>query len=183
MWKWIKIPNVGAFVAFFLPWLTVSCSGTPIGTATGWQLAFGGYSASHQFGADASASGPQGNGWLMLALIAILFGIVLAFLKQSRKTSIKAGWSAACALAFILLGTVRYSKASLVAQASANSDKGFGGSIDQAALAMVQVTWEIGYWIAIIALIASGLMSWLAYSESGLSIETGSMQIRTNKPG
>jgi len=181
MWKWIKIPNIGALVAFFMPWLTVSCSGTPIATATGWQLAFGGYSASHQVGANSPASGPQGNGWLMLALIAILIAIVLAFLKQSKKRSMKAGWCAACAIAFVLLGTARYSKTNLIAQASGGSS-GFGSAVDQASLAMVQITWEIGYWIAILALIASGILSWLAYSELELSTQSEPMQIRTNKP-
>ena len=64
------------------------------------------------------------------------------------------------ALLLIIVGTWRYSKDAIMAEAA----KTDGGAMDQAALAMIQVNWHFGYWLALLALIAASAMAWLVMS-------------------
>jgi len=168
MWQWIKVPKIGALVAFFLPWMTISCSGTPLARATGWQLAFGGYSVATPQG---SQPAHEINLWLILAIVAVAVGIWRTFLAQSKKEALNVAVSSAIAVVLIWIGTARYSKSALLAEASKRANDGLSGSVDQAASMMIQVTWEIGYWIAILALIAAGVMAWLTYSGKDASVQ------------
>ena len=60
----------------------------------------------------------------------------------------------------IVVGTWRYSKDTILAEAAKNE----GGAMDQAALAMIQVNWHFGYWLALLSLIAAAVMAWLVVS-------------------
>ena len=158
MWKWIRIPKGIALLAFLLPWMTVSCSNQKLVEASGFGLAFGRVSAMGQ-AADAS-DGAALNIWLILALLAIAGGLALLFLKGREAAKLVLGTSAA-AIALIFVGTYRYGKDAILAEAAKN---GQNGGMDQAALAMIQVHWEIGYWLALLALIAAAVMAWLVMS-------------------
>lgn len=155
MWKWIRIPKGVALVAFLLPWMTVSCSEQKLVEASGFGLAFGRVTAMGQ--AAEAGDGASLNLWLILALLAIAGGLVLLFLKGREAAKLVLGTSVA-AIALILIGTWRYSKDALVAEAAKN---GQNSGMDQAALAMIQVNWEIGYWLALLSLAAAAAMAWL----------------------
>ena len=43
--------------------------------------------------------------------------------------------------------------------------------MDQAALAMIQVNWHFGYWLALLSLIASVVMAWLVTSGKEVEAE------------
>lgn len=163
MWKWIKIPKIGALIAFFMPWLTVSCSSMQVASATGWQLAVGGY--SHTASEIASKAPPpgSGNGWLLLAILLIVAGIWIALLKPSKQRSLRAASVSGVALLFVWIGTARYSTSALIAEASKSG--GFSGSIDEASAAMIQLRWEIGFWLTVLALLAGCIMAGLTYLE------------------
>ena len=158
MWKWIRIPKGAALLAFLLPWMTVSCSGQPLVKASGFGLAFGRVSAMGQ--AASAGDGASMNIWLILALLAIAGGLFLLFTKGREAAKLVLGTSAA-ALVLILVGTWRYSKDAIMAEAAKN---GSDGSMDQAALAMIQVNWHFGYWLALLSLIAAAAMAWLVMS-------------------
>jgi len=158
MWKWIRIPKGIALLAFLLPWMTVSCSDQKIAEASGFGLAFGRISAMGQ--AAGSGDGASTNVWLILALLAIAGGLFLLFTKGREAAKLVLGTSAA-ALVMILVGTWRYSKDAIMAEAAKN---GSNGSMDQAALAMIQVNWHFGYWLALLSLIAAAVMAWLVMS-------------------
>ncbi|MBJ7501344.1 MAG: hypothetical protein JHC57_16425 [Sphingopyxis sp.] len=158
MWKWIRIPKGVALVAFLLPWMTVSCSEQKLVEASGFGLAFGRVTAMGQ--AAEAGDGASLNLWLILALLAIAGGLVLLFLKGREAAKLVLGTSVA-AIALILIGTWRYSKDALVAEAAKN---GQNSGMDQAALAMIQVNWEIGYWLALLSLAAAAAMAWLVMS-------------------
>lgn len=158
MWKWIRIPKGIALLAFLLPWMTVSCSDQKIAEASGFGLAFGRISAMGQ--AANAGDGASMNFWLILALIAIAGGLFLLFTKGREAAKLVLGTSVA-ALVLIFLGTYRYSKDAIMAEAAKN---GSDGSMDQAALAMIQVNWHFGYWLALLSLIAAAVMAWLVMS-------------------
>jgi hypothetical protein len=171
MWKWIKVPKIGALAAFFMPWLTVSCSGTPLATATGWQLAFGSYS-SQAVGVPLPTAGPHMNLWLALAMLVIIAGIWAACISESKQSCLKVMATSAAALILIWLGTGRYSQSALMAEASNGNSGGFSGTIDRAALMMIQFTWDIGFWIAVTGLMAAGIMAFLTYSSDGAMLQS-----------
>lgn len=158
MWKWIRIPKSVALLAFLLPWMTVSCSGQKLVEATGFGLTFGRVTA---IGRAAEASdGAALNFWLILALLAIAGGLVLLFLKGREAAKFVLG-TAVAAIILIIVGTWRYSKDAIVAEAAKN---GQDSGADQAALAMIQVHWEIGYWLALVSLVAAAAMASLVMS-------------------
>ena len=155
MWKWIRIPKGVALLAFLLPWMTVSCSEQKLVEATGFGLAFGRVSAMGQ--AAQASDGASMNLWLILALLAIAGGLALLFLKGREAAKPVLGTTVA-AIILIFVGTWRYSKDAILAEAARN---GQNSGADQAALAMIQVNWEIGYWLALLSLIVAAVMAWL----------------------
>lgn len=158
MWKWIRVPKGIALAAFLLPWMTVSCSDQKIAEASGFGLAFGRITAMGQ--ASQASDGASLNLWLILAIVAIAGGLFLLFTKGRPAAKLVLGTSVA-AIALIVLGTWRYSEDAITAEATKS---GGSGGMDQAALAMIQVNWEIGYWLAILSLIAAAVMAWLVMS-------------------
>ncbi|MBK6414587.1 hypothetical protein [Sphingopyxis sp.] len=157
MWKWIRIPKGIALLAFLLPWMTVSCSDQKLVEASGFGLAFGRVTAMGQ--ASQAGDGASINVWLILALLAIAGGLYLLFTKGREAAKLVLGTSVA-ALLLIVVGTWRYSKDTILAEAAKNE----GGAMDQAALAMIQVNWHFGYWLALLSLIAAAVMAWLVVS-------------------
>mgnify|MGYP003578133075 CR=1 FL=1 len=158
MWKWIRVPKVVALLAFMLPWMTVSCSDQKLAEASGFGLAFGRVTAIGQ--ASQASDGASLNIWLILALLAIAGGLALLFTRDRKAAKLALGTSAS-AIALIFIGTWRYSKDAIIAEAAKS---GSNGKLDQAALAMIQVQWEIGYWVALLSLIAAAVMAWLVMS-------------------
>ncbi len=165
MWKWIRIPKGIALLAFLLPWMTVSCSDQKLVEASGFGLAFGRVTAMGQ--AAEASDGASLNLWLILAIIAIGGGLALLFLRGREAAKLVLGTSGA-ALILIFIGTYRYSKDAILAEAAKS---GSNGDIDRAALAMIQVNWEIGYWLALFALIAAAAMAWLVMSGREAEVE------------
>jgi phosphoglycerol transferase MdoB-like AlkP superfamily enzyme len=158
MWKWIRVPKGIALLAFLLPWMTVSCSGQKLVEASGFGLAFGRVTAMGQ--AAQASDGASLNIWLILALVAIAGGLALLFLRGREAAKLVLGTSVA-AIALIFVGTYRYSKDAILADAAKD---GQNSGMDQAAVAMLQVDWEIGYWLALLSLIAAAVMAWLMMS-------------------
>src|SRR5690606_28151330 len=120
--------------------------------------AFGRVTAMGQ--AAQASDGASMNLWLVLALLAIASGLALLFLKGREAAKLVLG-TAVAAIVLIFVGTWRYSKDAILAEAARN---GQNSSADQAALAMIQVNWEIGYWLALLSLIVAAVMTWLVMS-------------------
>ncbi len=161
MWKWIRIPKGIALLAFFLPWLTVSCSGQPLLSASGVGLAFGQVTSSLPTNQPGQPSGTGIDIWLVLAILAIAYGIWRSLAKQDKAEARNVMISSAAAIVLIWAGTSKYSKSALLAEAAR---KNGNGAIDQAAVAMLRVDWHFGYWLAMLALAVAGGMAWLVFS-------------------
>lgn len=175
MWKWIRIPKGIALLAFLLPWMTVSCSGQTLVEASGFGLAFGRVTAMGQ--AAEASDGASLNLWLVLALLAIAGGLVLLFLKGREAAKFVLGTSIG-AIALIFIGTWRYSKDAILAEAAKS---GQNSGLDEAALAMIRVDWEIGYWLALLSLIAAAAMAWLVTSGRDADAEAKMRSLATDR--
>lgn len=156
MFKWIRIPKGAALLAFFLPWMTVSCQGQQMMSGTGLGLAFGSIQSSLPGASDAPM-----NFWLILVLLALIGGIAATFWDDKRAplaTLVAAG----TALVLTWIGTSRYS-VSGIAEAAAARDPSVN-PMDQAMLAMISVDWHFGFWLASLAMLAATVMAWLVHS-------------------
>lgn len=160
MWRWVKLPKAVALLAFFLPWMTVSCADHAFATGTGFGLVSGHLTFVgdlHQTDEDfAQALDP----WLVLAIAAIVLGLIASFLKVRRGAPVVIG-SAVAAAALIWIGTVRYSRTALLETAARRSGE---HAADAATVAMIQVHWLFGFWLALAALAVATVTVWLAWT-------------------
>jgi hypothetical protein len=123
---------VAAIVLFLLPWANLSCSGTPVATFTGLDIVTGkNYDAPSSFGAtssDRADSEPLAVG----ALAAAVAGAIAALVWK------KAG------IARVVLGVAGVV---LLAALKIKLD----GDISKQGQGMVQISYQVGYWLTIVA--------------------------------
>lgn len=169
MWKWIRVPKGIALAAFLLPWMTVSCSGTKMVSATGFGLALGQFTSELPNNGQ-MGSGPGANLWLILAIAAIAIGLLLGFMESTRENARNLIVTSGAAVLLIFVGTMRYTKSAMLAQAASHNPSA-NHSMDQAVMAAIQIDWQFGYWLALLALIAAGVMAWLTYSGRDAAVE------------
>lgn len=170
MWKWIKVPKGIALLAFLMPWMTVSCSGNPVISASGFGLAFGKFTSNLPQQGMQDPAGGSINLWLILALVAIIVGLVISFQPSAKE---KAGGllaSSGAALLLIWVGTSRYGKSEILAEAAKKGGNS-SNTFDRTAAAMIQVDWHLGFWLAILSLIAAGVMAWLIFTGRDDAVE------------
>ncbi|MET0309443.1 MAG: hypothetical protein ABW023_12105 [Sphingomonas sp.] len=170
MWKWIKVPKGIALLAFFLPWMTVSCSGNEMISATGFGLAFGKFTTDLPADNALTASGAQTNLLLILALVAIVVGLLLAFLPRGKTSTALLAATSIAGIALIWLGTSRYSKSAVLAEAAKHRGRttrllDFASGIDRSAANLIQVHWHPGLYLAVAALVATAIMALISYNE------------------
>lgn len=173
MWQWIKVPKAVALLAFLLPWMSVSCSGTKLVSATGYGLALGQFTSELPQQAGNGPGDGQISVWLIAAAVVIAIGLAISFGRRFAAMGVLA--TSAVAFVLILIGTSRFSKSALMAEAAkksgaasqidatnpfAGADNPFGDPARTAA-AMIQVEWHFGYWLALGALAIAALMAWL----------------------
>jgi len=163
MWSWIKIPKGIALAAFFLPWVTVSCSQQKLISASGWQLATG---RASFFGDAAQANNDHPNVYIALALIVVVAGLVLSFGAVRR-----ALWAMVTSLAgllFIWLGTRDLTGQSIAQRAAEQRHE----TLDAAVASLLRVEWQWGYWLTNIALIVAAVLAWMAMTGRRVSVRS-----------
>jgi hypothetical protein len=165
MWKWIKIPKGIALLSFLLPWLTVSCSGTPLVKGSGWQLIIGKLEPVGELakggGATPSATPQEFNVMLAIAVAVIAIGLAISCLKYSKQLALAVAATSAAAFVLIELGTGKYSKSAMLADMPKGQAE---PGMDPAAMAaMIQINWEIGFYLALIGVLVAGAMAVLVY--------------------
>lgn len=158
MWNWVKFPKGIALAAFLLPWMTVSCSSQRLFTASGWNLVTGKMSFTNPMTGETQAQGGQLNIWLALALVAIVIGLVLAVIRSKEAAPLALGTSMG-AIALIWAGTYRYSNEAIAAEAAKNGNPDKMGA---EMIKLIQVDWEIGFWVCNLALAAAAVLAWMA---------------------
>ena len=164
--RFVGIAKIVALLAFFLPWMTVSCSNQQIMSASGWDLAFGTITITNPMtGAVQSADG-SANIWLILTALLIIGGAVIAFARGNGASRITLG-SALAAMLLLVIGTLSYSKDAMLREASRQQGR-FDGAVDASFAAMIRVDWHFGYWLAILALVAAAGFAWLGMTGRAL---------------
>jgi hypothetical protein len=182
MWKWIKIPKGIALLAFFLPWMTVSCAGQPLASASGWGLATGNITMAGSVPTGAQSM----NIAFIIAIIAIIAGLVMSFRNDGVAHKVVIGTSV-IAFAAILIGSSMVSSgiSSKIAEAAAKRGGGAGASGGDAGAmmgmgsggpniaSMIKVEWQMGYWVTLLCLIAAGGMAFMAMTGRTFSSLSG----------
>lgn len=161
MWGWVKIPKGIALAAFFVPWVTVSCSERKMISASGFQLATGRVSFLDE---SVQSHGGHPDLWIALALVAVIAGLVLSFGPARR-----ALWTliaSVAALLFIWGGTRHMTGSSIAERAAAERHE----TLDAAIASVIRVEWQWGYWLVNAALIVAAILSWMALTGRRLSL-------------
>lgn len=163
MWRWVRVLKSGALVAFVLPWLTVSCSGQKITSASGLNLLSGQMSVTNPANGSSEAVNGSPSLLICLAALAIVVGLIYAF--KSRDGSGQAApivfGTSSGALALIFLGTMGINGSTISAQAAARGQGGGWGA--EMANAMIKVDYAFGFWLTALALAASGVIAWMIW--------------------
>lgn len=160
MWGWVKIPKGIALAAFFLPWVTVSCSERKLISASGWQMATGRVSF---FGDAAEAHNNHPDLYIALALVAVIAGLVMSFGPARR-----AVWTLVTSLVALLLvwlGTRHLTGQSIAERAAEQRHE----TLDAAVASVIRVEWQWGYWLTNVALIAATIIAWMAMTGRRMS--------------
>lgn len=165
MWKWLRIPKSIALVAFLMPWVTVSCAGQKVAAGSGFAIAFGRLTMGSE--------GKQSiNFLLILALAAIVAGLVFAFRTQSRRNAMLVAITSAGALVLTWIGTSSLNAEALARTAARQNNRGLTSPEEIVrAAAAIQVDWHFGFWLAIIALIVTSIMAFLVYQGRDAEVE------------
>ncbi len=158
--NWMTVARVGktiALLAFLMPWLVVSCQGTPMASATGLDLATGSMKAMG--GQNTPDSDPQL--WAVLALLLIVGGLVASFaLKPVRRATMAVGGGAAAALLLCAVGmmlTIGSGKEKLNQQQGGDA---FSSGMAQA----IRFETKFGYWLTLLALAGAAGSAFMLYS-------------------
>lgn len=156
MWRYVKIPKAVALLAFLLPWMTVSCSNTKVAEANGWELVIGRIRPVVAAATDKPHAAHL-NYYLAAAVALIVLGLLLSLMRRRMAAVVVA--ASLGAMALIWAGTTQYSSARLAEAASKN---GTASGMDSVAASMIRVDWQIGYWVALIALGIAAILAFLA---------------------
>lgn len=162
--NWMNFARVGkvvALLAFLMPWLVVSCQGTPMASATGLDLATG--SMKSLAGQSTGEADPQI--WAILALLLVVGGLVASFLlKPVRRATMTIGGAAAAALLLCAVGmmlTIGSGKERLREQQGADP---FAMGMQQAAAEAIRFETRIGYWLTLLGLAGAAGSAFMLYS-------------------
>ena len=159
VWRWVRVSKGVALLAFFLPWITVSCSGQKLGSATGLQLVTGNITAKNPMTGVLERHIGDPNLLLGLAAVVFLIGFINACLPRGPNDKAPATVFCAAALSLVL---VLAATLSITSATVARIFSGRQGAVDPIAASMLQVEYAAGFWIAVLALSIAIALSGLA---------------------
>lgn len=170
-----RVAKLVALLGFFLPWVTVSCSGTDIIEATGWQLMTGDVKPSGAFAemsqGQASPTDDADPAPLVIAaFVAAALGLIAGALTKGRAaaTIMLVAAIAGMGLSYYSIGSMRSEM-----MRSANEQQTGGASegslftgeqerdMARAMTSAIQVEEQEGFWLTMAALGVAGLLSLL----------------------
>jgi len=172
-WMWLtRIAKVLALLFFLLPWLAVSCNGTPLIEASGLQMATGNPTIADFPMAEASSNKTNMDPawWVIVAAVVILAGLGASLgLKRGNPGARLA--LASSVLALLLLGGGMASGAHKMRAAldeAMQEETGEADAMTRNMAAMMANTIKIeikaGYWLTLIMLGAAGGAAFMAQS-------------------
>ncbi|HEX8526127.1 zinc ribbon domain-containing protein [Allosphingosinicella sp.] len=174
-----------ALLFFLLPWITVSCAGQTIASATGLELATGGVKSPAAAGgmmapgtdAPSKAESYSIDIFILVAALLIIASLVATFVMPRRRAALIAMVGSAAAALLIGYDVLIRIKGKITDQiedqaGGASSMPGAGGAdverqMQQQMEQMTQaisVDASIGFWLTVIALIAAAVLNWMIHS-------------------
>ncbi len=166
-----RIAKFVALLAFFLPWVTVSCSGTDVMTATGWQLMTGDPQPAGPFANVESERGdPDPAPLVIAAFVVVLVGLAFSMLTRGRSAASTLLASAVLGVGLCYFSIVNMRSemqreiASAQAERSEPVDTPFFTAEQQRELSrtvseQIEVAEEEGYWLTLGALLLAALFA------------------------
>lgn len=166
-----RIAKLVALLGFFLPWVTVSCSGTEMMNATGWQLMIGDPQPAGPFShVQVEHDDPEPAPLVIAAFVVVLVGLAAGLLTRARTAAMSMLVSAALGLglAYFSIQNMRSELQREIAQA-----QGEGGvaantpffsaeqqdELSRSVAESIRVEEQEGYWLTLGALLLAALFA------------------------
>jgi hypothetical protein len=149
-----RVAKLIALFGFILPWVLVSCSGTPIAHLSGLDLATGGATIHNPSSGATSTQHGHPNIWVAACLLVVILGIVASFVLKGMQAIQAMLAAAAVALVLSIIGV---SGISSDAQAEAQRQPIGGGdqTASQSLNGLLRVDLQYGYYITVAGLLAA----------------------------
>jgi hypothetical protein len=166
-----RIAKVVALLAFFLPWILVSCSGNEIAHGSGWDMMVGRLQPSDQinglqaqFGNEHSQNQmdrPAPEIFAILAFAVIALGLLVSFaLKQRAAAGVMLASSLlGVALCFGAFAHLQSEMNNQVEHAARKQHNRLGIDLSGSVESAVRIEKQEGFWVTIIALVVAATMS------------------------
>ena len=165
-----RIAKLVALLAFFLPWVTVSCSSTEMMNATGWQLMIGDPQPAGPFSNVESDRDPEPAPLVIAAFVVVLAGLAASLVTRGRTAalSIVAGAVLGAGLAY---ASVQNLRSEMQREISEAQDEQGGGApfisaeqqdeLSRSVAEQIRVEEQEGYWLTLGALLLAALFAML----------------------
>jgi hypothetical protein len=166
-----RVAKVVALLAFFLPWILVSCSGNEIAHGSGWDMMVGHLQPSDQinglqaqFGNEHTQSQmdrPAPEIVLILAFAVIALGLLVSFAVKQRAAAgvMLASSLLGIALSFGAFAHVQSELNNQVEHAARKQHNRLGIDLSGSVEGAVRIEKQEGFWVTIIALVVAATMS------------------------
>jgi hypothetical protein len=157
-----RIAKIVALFGFLLPWVLVSCSNQPLFSATGMDLAMGSVVVHDPMNGTVERHSGHTDIPILLAMIFIAVGLLGSFQRNAARVMLATSLSA-LVLTFVGVQTAHDPQQLRSAMGDARqSNNGFGQAAGDAALAMLKVENQFGYYLTMFSLAAAGGLSFAA---------------------
>jgi len=167
---WARIGKGVALVGFLLPWVTVSCSGSPLATMSGMDMAVGRMQLTNPMTGVVQARNVDPSWWVIAALAVAVAALIVSFLLRPKAAGavLAAGALTAGALgAGALQGTTQAAHKELAEQ---RSDNEFGAI----AASAITVQRRYGFWVSMAGFLAAlglGGAVWRGYEHIRVPVQ------------
>lgn len=172
-----RVAKVAALLGFVLPWVTVSCSGTEILTATGIQLMTGDPQPAGPLEGQQTNEDAEPAVAVILACVVIALGLAASFLPKARMAAaaLLIGGLGGAGLSYYSVQNMQSEMTREIneAQGEAAADSGGlfssaeGQRMSQAMAGAIRVEEEEGYWLTLGGALAGALFGLLVLAGAG----------------
>jgi len=179
--SWARLAKGLGLLAFLLPWMTVSCQGRPLITASGYQMAVGKLQVSNPMTGAAQNMNVETSVqvFLIAAMVVVVAGIALSFWPKAVRRA------APIILAGGLIGAALAGGAMAGAMNSAKKELNKQQGEDQfsaMAAAAFTVHTRYGFWLTLTGLLAGSALAgaaWAGYERVRLPAAVGPSEDRS----
>lgn len=162
-WLWLsRIAKVLALLLFFMPWMVVSCNGTALIEASGYQLATGNPTVAQMPMAEMNGKGDDMDPvwWVIVAAVVILAGIALSFVVKGAKSGGRVLLASSLVALALLGGGMSHSLGKMKSEMTKSlEEEGMDEMTRSMAMMMsnaIKIETQTGYWLTLVMLGLAG---------------------------